>query len=453
MDEVIRFLKRTCCLLLVLSTQHALLRVVSAQAMVVPVASDPYQIQANGLLDPNDSPDGRVSISTPTRGFRDTGSWTGEVVGARLSESDAVSQGLNFNEFPREFKSGISIINDRWAVKFGGYAKADLIYDARPIDSEDFFDPSTIPVGSPDRTNTRFHARQTRLNMDARWRNESNETVRFLIEGDFFGDDETLRLRHAYGEFDGWIFGKTWTTFTHRAALPNTLDVVGDVASVGRRQAQMRWSTSLWREELSVAIAVEDPSVIIDPDLASFGSPRTSLPDFIARLRWSGDHGQFQLASLVRRVGFQPFGNEVLEETGAGINATAYRDLTKKARFYGGILWGNGIGSYRDLPDVALTSPTTGDTLSSVAWYSGLTHHWSSKWLSNVTYSEGRLSNAAFQSNSSIHQLTYLAVNLIYQPTKHTFVGVEGLWGDRTNKDLTNQDASRFMMSMGLLLP
>ncbi|MFO0411015.1 MAG: hypothetical protein ACK50R_05175, partial [Planctomycetota bacterium] len=152
-------------------------------------------------------------------------------VGGAFSETDALSMGLNFNEFPKSYRNGLLITKDRWAVKIGGYVKADLIHDFDPIDSTDFFDPSTIPVGSLDRSNTRFHARQTRMNLDARWLNESGIPLRFMIEGDFYGQGNTFRLRHAYGEYNRWIVGQTWTTFTHRAALPNTLDNVGDVAS------------------------------------------------------------------------------------------------------------------------------------------------------------------------------------------------------------------------------
>ena len=159
-------------------------------------------------------------------------------VGGAFSETDALSMGLNFNEFPKDYRNGLLITKDRWAMKLGGYVKADLIHDFDPIDSTDFFDPVTIPVNALDRTNTRFHARQTRLNMDARWITEAGTPLRLMVEGDFYGSGNTFRLRHAYGEYDRWIVGQTWTTFTHRAALPNTLDNVGDVASIGRRQAQ-----------------------------------------------------------------------------------------------------------------------------------------------------------------------------------------------------------------------
>ena len=125
----------------------------------------------------------------------DFGGMSSAISGNAFSETDALSTGLNFNEFPKEFQSGLFLRNDRWAMKIGGYVKADLNRDFNPIDSTDSFNPATIPIGAPSRTNSRFHARQTRLNMDARWISDSGEPLRMLVEGDFFGVGETLRLR------------------------------------------------------------------------------------------------------------------------------------------------------------------------------------------------------------------------------------------------------------------
>ena len=370
-----------------------------------------------------------------------------------FAETDALSYGLNFNEFPKDFVNGITIQKGRWAVKFGGYVKADLIHDFQAIDSTDFFDPSMIPIGGPPRTDSRFHTRQSRLNMDARWMTDSGEPLRFLIEGDFFGAGDTLRLRHAYGEYGDWVVGQTWSTFAHRAALPNTLDSVSDVASVGRRQAQLRWTKKWMEKRWSLSAAVEDSTVRLDDQLNPLGLARSPLPDFISRIRFTGENAQVQLAGIVRQLAFEPTGSNVRTTVGQGLNATGLLDITEKTRLYGGILWGQGIGNYRELPDLALNGTTSGQALTSLAWYSGLSHHWTKQWSSNFTFSEGGIDNTLGQSTSSINRLQYLALNLIWQPTPQTFVGTEYLWGERRNSDFQDSDANRVMISFGFLLP
>lgn len=414
-------------------------------------------------------PDEIVGMFEPTSGFGNSlgsdlagefgldpmlaGTMGQELTGTRLSETDALSVGLNFNEFPKDYVNGLTLQKGRWALKFGGYVKADLIRDFRAIDSTDTFDPATIPIGDPQRTNTRMHARQSRLNMDARWITNTGNPLRIMVEGDFFGSGDTFRLRHAFGEYEGLIVGQTWTTFTHRAALPNTLDVVGDVASVGRRQAQVRYSRHFFDDRWVVAAALEDSNVTVDPALMAFGQPRSIAPDFISRLRYNGDRGQWQIAGLVRRLGFQPTGQDVLSDIGSGLNLTGFFDLAERCRLYGGVLWGQGIGNYRDLPDAALVSPTEGTTLETLAWYSGVTHQWNPRWSTNLTYSSGNVDNTPGQPAESIHRLEYIAVNLIWQPNPFMFAGSELLWGERMDADSARQDASRLMFSFGFLFP
>ncbi len=371
----------------------------------------------------------------------------------QLSETDAIRQGLNFNEFPKSFDRGLTIQSDRWAAKIGGYTKADLIHDFDAIESRDIFDPITIEIGAPSRSTSRFHARQTRLNLDARWITDSGDPLRIMVESDFFGEGNTLRLRHAYGEYQGLIVGQTWSTFAHRAALPNTLDVVGDVASVGRRQAQVRWTKSWMERRWSFSAALEDSRVLLDDTLAPFGDSRSIAPDAIARLRFSTDDAQLQLAAVYRRLGFQPMGGEVRDFNGGGLNATGYVDITDATSVYGGILWGSGIGSYRDLPDIAIDTPGRGKALESLSWYSGIHHQWNKKWSSNFTFSDGTVENTPGQAGSGVRRLQYLAANLIWQPTPYTFAGTEYLWGMRQNKDLDQADANRIMVSFGFLLP
>jgi len=383
----------------------------------------------------------------------DLGGISSAISGNAFSETDALSTGLNFNEFPKDFQSGLFIRNDRWAMKIGGYVKADLNRDFNPIDSTDSFNPATIPIGAPPRTNSRFHARQSRLNMDARWISDSGEPLRMLVEGDFFGVGETLRLRHAYGEYGNFIIGQTWTTFTHRAALPNTLDSVGDVASVGRRQAQVRYTRKWMDGRWAFGASVENALVTADDELNTFGTARTPFPDGIVRLRYSVERGQFQIAALGRRLGFQPNDQEVILGPAGGLNGTGFFDITKQTRLYGGILWGQGIGSYRDLPDFARVDADSGKILPSIAWYSGLTHQWNDRWSSNLTFSEGEVDNAAGQAADSINRLQYLAVNLIWQPSKYTFAGTEYLWGTRRDLNMEVGQANRLMVSFGFLLP
>lgn len=353
---------------------------------------------------------------------------------------------------PGDFDRGLVISGDQAALKVGGYVKADLIYDFNAIESTDLFDTTTIPTSGPQRTNTRFHARQSRLNFDLRWPTDLGP-VRAFVEADFFSEGDQWRLRHAYGEVGELIVGQTWTTFTDMASLPTTLDNEGSVSSVNRRQAQVRWKRSIVPDCLSVAVSLEDPSTIIEVPEGITGDSRTPTPDLVGRIRLTREWGQFQIAGLVRELGFQPTGGEVITDDAWGFNFTGVMEPTREDKVYYQILFGEGIGSYKGLPDAAPVAMHTSEALPVFAWMVGCTHEWSERWSSNFTYSESRLENTPLQAGSDLHESTYIALNLIWQPVERFYWGVEYLFGTREDIDGARGEANRLQMSVIFELP
>lgn len=353
---------------------------------------------------------------------------------------------------PPEFEGGLIVFGRDVAMKIGGFVKADFIYDFDPIDSTDSFVTTNIPVGAPPRTNARFHTRQTRLSFDTRWVADER-TVRVYVEGDFFDENsERFRLRHAYGEVGSILVGKTWTTFTDVAAVPATIDFEGSVSSVNRRQAQARWTGQL-SERLTLALAVEDTRFILEvPDDFS-GDARSPSPDFVGHVRLATERARFQTAGLYRIGGFQPTGEAVQTGSAWGLNFTGTILLADATKTYGQIVFGEGIGSYRDLPDAAPETATSEKVLPLFGWMVGFTHEWNDKWSSNFTYAENSLDNAAFQTADEVHRTTYLAVNLIWSRWERVWGGIEYLYGLRENVDREVGTAHRLQVGFVFDLP
>ena len=210
---------------------------------------------------------------------------------------------------PPEFEGGLIVFGEDVAMKIGGFVKADFIHDFKPIDSTDSFITTSIPVGAPQRTNSRFHTRQTRLNFDTRWVSD-DLAVRVFIEADFFDQDlfnptrDSFRLRHAYGQVGPLLVGRYWTVFSDVVASPGTLDFEGSVSNVNRRRAQARW-TQPFGDNVSLAVAVEDTDFIIDAPEGITGEVRTPSPDFTSHLRWQRERMRLQLAGVYRIGGFR----------------------------------------------------------------------------------------------------------------------------------------------------
>ncbi|MDE0866427.1 MAG: hypothetical protein OSA98_21820 [Rubripirellula sp.] len=350
-----------------------------------------------------------------------------------------------------DFRNGLLIYGKNVAMKIGGYVKADFIYDFDPIDSTDSFDTTQIPVGALPRTNSRFHARQTRLSFDTRWKNR-NQIVKVYVEGDFFSAADTFRLRQAYGESGRLLVGKTWTAFTDVAAAPATLDFEGSVSSVNRRQTQARYRFPICDDTLTGTLSVEDTRFIIDLE-PSVGTARSPSPDFVGHIRLSTELLQLQAAALYREIGFQPNEKTTVTRPAGGMNFTGVLMLTGRTKTYSQVLFGKGIGSYRSLPDAAPTNADDEGLLPMFGWMIGLTHEWNDLLSSNFTYAVNSLDNTIGQKPEAIKETTYMAINLLTKPQERITLGIEYLYGTRTNKDLQSADAHRVQAALIFDLP
>lgn len=430
-----------------------------------PAISQPVEVanQAPRSVQPPDTDAiiGLPDLGQPSPVFGTAGQLAGDekrFQGAFTNQNRFDDIGRDFYA-PPEFKGGLLIFGNDVAMKIGGYAKADFIYDLDPIDSTDSFVTTSIPIGAAPRTNARFHARQTRLSADTRWIT-NHRTIRMFVEGDFFSNGNSFRLRHAYGEVESLLVGQTWTTFTDVAAAPSTLDFEGSVSNVNRRQAQIRLTRTLFHEDLKLALAMEDTQFIIQTPEGLTGDARSPSPDFVSHLRWEPDWGRFQFAGLYRIGGFQPsgastvvYGDDVITGNAWGLNCTGVVLLSDVTKTYYQVLYGEGIGSYRNLPDAAPTSDDRSGILPLFGWMVGVTHQWSDELSSNFTYGENELDTTLFQQPDDVQRTTYLAMNLIWTPLERVHIGIEYLYGIRQDVSGGKGSANRIQSAVIFDLP
>ena len=340
--------------------------------------------------------------------------------------------------------------------KLGGYVKGDFIHDFDAIESQDNFSTPTIFTDGRDGENTRLHARQTRLNLDARWPTDAGQ-ARIFVEGDFFGAGSTFRLRHAYGEIGRWLVGQTWTTATDIDALPSTLDFESPNAFIVLRRAMIRWTYES-SEQLKFAFAVEDPRVIFPledelPSVAIFAEEREPWPDFVGRVRYTADRWQFQFSGLLHTLGSQRPGESIQNETGYGFQLAGYWETCESHKFKYQVGFGNGVGGLRGITEAVPNNRGGIDLLDVFGATAGYEIEWTDRWKSTVVYSHGRLNNSPLQEPDAIHAADYLAVNLVWNPAERVHAGIEYLNGKREDFGGASGEVNRIQMSVWYSLP
>ena len=116
-------------------------------------------------------------------------------------------------------------------------------------------------------------------------------------------------------------------------------------------------------------------------------------------------------------------------------------------------MFGEGIGSYRGLPDAAPATATTDQLLGLTGWMVGFRHDWTDRLNSNFTYAENALSNTPLQQPDDVYRTTYLAANLIWEPVDRVNVGIEYLYGLREDIDRQVGVAHRVQVAFIFKLP
>lgn len=351
------------------------------------------------------------------------------------------------------FPKAIQIPGTDASFTIGGYAKVDFIQDFDAIGNAYDFQTSSIPIAGTASADldgrTTIHARETRFNLDVR----AARKFRAFFEGDFYGDKNAFRLRHAYGEFGRLLGGQTWSTFQDISARPLTVDFEGPDAEVFVRQALLRWTQPL-SKRVTWALAVEDPSPNVAVPAGESGAAQSDVPDLVTTLRFSGRSGHAQLGGILRQLRFVGEGDsEDASTTGWGAHLSFSVKPFGKDELQGQLVYGEGIARYVESlsgqsSDAAWTAAGDLETLPVTAVVIGFTHHWTSAVRSGISYSLADLDNAESQSASTIRRTEDFRVNLIYSPYRLFDVAGEVLWGRRENKDGSSGEAWRGQLAL-----
>lgn len=341
------------------------------------------------------------------------------------------------------------------SLKIGGYVKVDFIQDFDPIGNVYQFKTDTIPVkpssGNSQGGQSTIHARETRFNFDLQGKTPKGK-FRAFFEGDFYGDNNTFRIRHAFGEFGNLLGGQTWTTFQDISARPRSLDYEGPDGEIFVRQAMIRWTQPL-ADHWKLALAVEQSGSQFAVPGGMTGAARNNTPDFPVSLRYERPRGHLQFAGIVRQLRFDGTGaSGDVSATGLGLNSTFMLNTIGKSGLMGQFVFGNGLGRYiESMAGQNVDAVFRGSTLKALparAAVLGYTQHWNPHWQSNFAGAIASTSTDASQPAGTIRQTRDIRGNLIWSPFKMVEIGGELLYGTRINRDGSKGDALRFQFSM-----
>lgn len=338
-------------------------------------------------------------------------------------------------------------------VDLYGHIQLDAIYDFKRVDPdwESTLRPSTIPVedGSfGDDGNTVFSVKQTQMGFRGRAGTPWGE-LKTWFEFDFFGTGSDagqtkFNLRHAWVELGGLGFGQTNSNFMDISIFPNVVDWWGPSGMAFNRNPQVRYTWLLDRGEFAVALEKPNGSFNsgifgeISPEFGERATDRTEYPDLTAHWRNEFDWGHYQVAGVVRQLGFETRGTPNNEpnddEFGWGLNLTGAVNTIGRDQLKLGLVYGEGIASFMNDGGVNLAPD---DNEARAVEVTGITayydHYWSDRWSSSIGWSMHDNDPLNQMADSEFQTGQYASTNLLYTPYPNLLIGSELLWGNLEN--------------------
>jgi len=332
---------------------------------------------------------------------------------------------------------GVNVPSDL-TIKFGGYIKADFIYDV-----DNAFGPlqDGNTFNAADDAGFQAHARQTRFNFTAT-KDTALGPIRAFFEGDWFGasgnqaisNSNNFRMRHAIVEWNGWLAGQFWTLFMPLATTIPSLDFHGAAGAPFLRQGQLRYTYDVGNG-LKLAVSAENPETVGD---GSTNDTNEDFPDFVAGGEYIKNGWMARLFGVVRDIESPVAGGG--SETGYGINVGGAAPLWAGGVVKANFTWGQGIGRYIvDSPsfgglDFNSTSGFAED-IETWGFFGGISQQLTDVVAFNAIYGRQEIEDT-FQA-TDFEMLQSVHVNLIWTPVERYSVGIEGSWFE---SELVNGD-------------
>lgn len=248
---------------------------------------------------------------------------------------------------PFLFKRGNS------TIKFGGFAAVNSSLDfGGAIDDNDFKNSSiTVPNSWEKESRFNMDASITRLSVKGLQRLENGREIEFYVEGDFRGAGSSLRLRHGYLSYRGFILGQSWGFMNDIASQAPTIDVQAANSRTFYRTPLMGYRRAI-NNWLSMGISLELPTLKMTTQ-PTIERVSQRVPDIPFYLQIKGELGHLKLAGALRTLDYGLIGEQKIKsEVGFGGQLSGSIRVGERVMLYTQAIYGKGVGRY--INDLAL---------------------------------------------------------------------------------------------------
>lgn len=366
--------------------------------------------------------------------------------------------GILHHNAPEDFRSpgvpAVAVVgkDGKFVLGVGGFIKAVTGVDfGHPIPDPDEFITSHIPMGPMDGDGTRYNlsAQQTKLFINFVALPGTGNEIGAFVSANLM-NDYTPMLEYAYLKFRGLKAGYDNTLFSDPACgapavdyegpCSNTANPVGGISYTWEPEPHGRWMAGL---------GVELPQTSFTTYDGRTKSLYQRFPDIplAGKFSWADGNSWVRLSAILRNLTYR----DIIEKKNHnkfayGFQLSGGYNFLDHFTFYYQGVWGKGIGSMiQDTADqgLDLVPSENGYSMERVPMWGGflaLLYEINSRVSTSVTYSQMRTYAKEYSGGSTpwadmYKYAQYVSANVFYNATSFFQVGLEHIWGRRTNYD------------------
>ncbi len=324
-----------------------------------------------------------------------------------------------------------------------------VVFDQLNLPSKNSFSTYDIPTGEFNNPLPNYYngLDQTRLGFEVTRKTQKGD-IFIRLETDFTGPNG-FRIRHSYGSYGKFLFGQTWSLFSHVNALPSMVDFAGPTASLIMRTPQIRYSIPNIYKEINLAVSLEYiiPNVNIPDSIG--GETFQLIPDVSLRLDKVFSWGSSQLSLVIPTLSGLDSQKNIVIRPGWGISGSVVINSWKKGQWHLQGVVGQSITRYfNDLSDngLDLVVNSEGKIYSplSYGFYLSYEHRWTNAIYSNFTYGWVGMDQYNFDASNTYREGFTIRSNTFWDITDGSKIGAEFIWGERIDKNYVSGNAVRF---------
>lgn len=341
-------------------------------------------------------------------------------------------------------------VGDDTEASLYGYARLNMSYDLDGNRAVSTRAGSFTPANEDVTGHFGADVQQSRLGVKVK----HASGVAITVEGDFRGSGNgagSLRMRHAYGEYNGFMAGRNWSNYVSFVGNTPTLDFDSLAGTAGSqdRAEQIRYTTG------ALSFSLEDPSS--QGVLGAGGNTRTSAPALTARIQDSADALSYSAAALISQVTADDGTNDD-SAMGYAVFGAAKFALSDMISIQGAINYTDGANGYLWRSGSNYFGPSAyvdGNSIETIAGYGGSIG-------TSVALGGGRSINLGYgtttldlddaiaagaTTNADAETNQNIFLNYMWSPVQNVMMGVEYGYFDQETVAGDSTDANRIIFA------